>query len=171
MLIRRATHDDIEAISRIYNEVITNSDAIYRENAVPVSERIEWFEAKVRDGYPVLVACESDVVGGYGVYGSFRFGEGYNHTVEHSVHVSSDKRGTGIGKAMLAELIRIAVAENRHAMVAAIDSKNLGSISLHAKYGFVETARMPEVAKKNGNWLTLVLMQKILSSESPWPCD
>jgi phosphinothricin acetyltransferase len=133
---------------------------------VPISERIEWFDAKVRDGYPVLVACEADQVVGYGVFGNFRFGEGYNHTVEHSVHVRSDKRGQGIGKKILAELIRIATAENRHVMVAAIDSKNLGSISLHAQYGFVETARMPEVAKKNGNPLTLVLMQKILSSET-----
>ena len=163
MLIRRASQADLEAITAIYNEVISNSDAIYRESPVPVSERIEWFETKVNNGYPVLVATESDQVVGYGVYGNFRFGEGYNHTVEHSVHVRADKRGQGIGKAMLAELIRIATAENRHVMVAAIDSKNLGSISLHAHYGFVESARMPEVARKNGGALTLVLMQKILN--------
>jgi len=163
VLIRRATRADLEAITGIYNEVISNSDAIYREEPVPVSERIEWFEAKVRDGFPVLVACEADQVVGYGVFGNFRFGEGYNHTVEHSVHVRSDKRGQGIGKAILAELIRIATAEKRHVMVAAIDSNNLGSISLHAQFGFIESARMPEVAKKNGSALTLVLMQKILN--------
>lgn len=165
MLIRRATRADLEAITGIYNEVISNSDAIYREEPVPVSERIEWFEAKVRDGYPVLVAIDSEEIVGYGVFGNFRFGEGYNHTVEHSVHVRSDKRGQGIGKAILTELIRIATAENRHVMVAAIDSKNLGSISLHAQFGFIESARMPEVAKKEGTSLTLVLMQKILEHE------
>ena len=74
----------------------------------------------------------------------------------------SGKRGRGIGKAILAELINIATAENRHVMVAAIDSKNLGSIYLHAQFGFIESARMPEVAKKNGQALTLVLMQKNL---------
>ena len=163
MLIRRATHADIEAITAIYNEVISNSDAIYREASVTVSERIGWFEAKVNAGYPVLVAIAADEIVGYGVYGNFRFGEGYNHTVEHSVHVRSDKREQGIGKAILAELISIATAEKRHVMVAAIDSKNLGSISLHAQFGFIESARMPEVAKKNGAALTLVLMQKILS--------
>ena len=162
MLIRRATHSDIAAITDIYNEVINNSDAIYREVSVPISERIEWFEAKVKDGYPVLVAVEADEIVGYGVYGNFRFGEGYNQTVEHSVHVHSGKRGRGIGKAILAELINIATAENRHVMVAAIDSKNSGSISLHAQFGFIESARMPEVAKKNGQALTLVLMQKNL---------
>lgn len=163
MLIRRATHADLEAITAIYNEVIVNSDAIYRESAVPVSERIEWFEAKVNDGFPVLVAIASEEIVGYGVFGNFRFGEGYNDTVEHSVHVRSDKRGLGIGKAILAELISIATADKRHVMVAAIDSKNLGSISLHSQFGFIESARMPEVAKKNGSALTLVLMQKILN--------
>jgi phosphinothricin acetyltransferase len=153
----------LEAITAIYNEVIVNSDAIYRESAVPVSERIEWFEAKVNDGFPVLVAIASEEIVGYGVFGNFRFGEGYNDTVEHSVHVRSDKRGLGIGKAILAELISIATADKRHVMVAAIDSKNLGSISLHSQFGFIESARMPEVAKKNGSALTLVLMQKILN--------
>jgi phosphinothricin acetyltransferase len=163
MDIRRAQHDDLSAITAIYNEVILNSDAIYRESAVPVSERIEWFEAKIRDGFPVLVAISDDEVVGYGVFGNFRFGEGYNHTVEHSVHVRHDKRGQGIGKKILTELIEIARSEKRHVMVAAIDSNNLGSISLHANFGFAESARMTEVAQKNGRLLTLVLMQKNLS--------
>jgi phosphinothricin acetyltransferase len=162
VLIRRARHDDLSAITAIYNEVILNSDAIYRESAVPIAERTEWFEAKIKDGYPVLVAVSDDEVVGYGVFGNFRFGEGYDHTVEHSVHVRSDKRGQGIGKKLLAELIDIARSEKRHVMVAAIDSKNLGSISLHESFGFVESARMTEVAQKNGELLTLVLMQKIL---------
>jgi phosphinothricin acetyltransferase len=162
MQIRQATSDDLEAITGIYNEVILNSDAIYRENAVPVSERINWFNSKIGDGFPVIVAVIADEIVGYGVYGNFRFGEGYNHTVEHSVHVRSDKRAQGIGSALLSRLIEIATSEQRHVMVAAIDSKNLGSIALHSQFGFNESARMPEIAKKNGELLTLVLMQKIL---------
>ena len=162
MLIRSATTSDLFAITAIYNEVISNSDAIYREVEVDLSERAAWFENKLAGGYPIIVAESEGAVVGYGVYGNFRFGEGYYHTVEHSVHVRSDQRSKGIGKAILEKLISLAIKEGRHAMVAAIDSKNLGSIALHAKYGFTETARMPEIAKKHGNLLTLVLMQKIL---------
>jgi phosphinothricin acetyltransferase len=161
--IRRAQHKDLVAITAIYNEVILNSDAIYRESAVPVAERIEWFDAKIQGDFPVLVAIADEEVVGYGVFGNFRFGAGYDHTVEHSVHVRIDKRGQGIGKQILSELINIARSEERHVMVAAIDSKNLGSIALHESFGFVESARMTEVAKKNGQLLTLVLMQKILT--------
>jgi len=162
VLIRAATHDDLSAITEIYNEIICNSDAIYREQSVPISERVSWYEAKVAGGYPVIVAVSEDQVVGYGVFGNFRFGEGYDHTVEHSVHVRSDKRGEGIGKLIIEELINLAIAQNRRVMIAAIDSKNSGSIALHAKYGFTETARMPGVAKKNGSLLTLILLQKNL---------
>jgi phosphinothricin acetyltransferase len=167
VLIRRASHPDLEAITAIYNEVIANSDAVYRDSAVPVSERIAWFESKVSEGYPVVVVISEEQVIGYGVYGNFRFGEGYNSTVEHSVHVRFDNRGKGMGTAILSELINIAKSQDRHVMVAAIDSKNHGSIKLHEKLGFIESARMSQIAIKNGQLLTLVLMQKFLKNETP----
>ena len=163
MLIRAANHGDIAGITAIYNEVISTSDAIYREVPVPETERLEWFDAKLRDGFPVLVAEIDSSIAGYGVFGNFRFGEGYNHTVEHSVHVREDKRGRGIGTKLLSELIQLAANAGKHVMVAAIDSGNQGSIDLHSKFGFFESARMREVATKNGRLLTLVLMQKLLT--------
>lgn len=162
MVIREATLEDVAAITNIYNEVIEQTNAIYRETPVDESERIDWFQDKRTNGFPVIVATENNEIIGYGVYGSFRFGEGYAHTVEHSVHVLGKARGKGTGSKLLEELIAIAMREKRHVMVAAIDSTNSASISLHRKYGFIESARMPEIAKKNGLLLDLVLMQKIL---------
>ena len=158
-MIRPATATDIAAITAIYNDVISTTNAIYREDEVDVSERMAWYEDKLAHGFPVIVAEQQGQVVGYGVFGSFRFGEGYNHTVEHSVHVASHLRGQGIGKKILEDLIDRARRQNRLIMVAAIDSTNTQSIGLHVAYGFVESARMPRVAKKHGNFLDLVLMQ------------
>jgi phosphinothricin acetyltransferase len=158
-MIRAATASDIAAITAIYNDVIATTNAIYREDQVDVSERMAWFEDKRAHGYPVIVAEREREVVGYGVFGSFRFGEGYNHTVEHSVHVAQSHRGQGIGKEILEYLTRLAKEQNRKVMVAAIDSTNISSIKLHAGYGFKETARMPHVAQKHGQPLDLVLMQ------------
>jgi phosphinothricin acetyltransferase len=47
-------------------------------------------------------------------------------------------------------------------MVGAIDSGNELSILMHRKFGFEEVGRMPEIGRKKDQWLTLVLMQKIL---------
>ncbi len=158
-MIRPATATDIAAITAIYNDVISTTNAIYRADEVDVSERMAWYEDKLAHGFPVIVAEQQGQVVGYGVFGSFRFGEGYNHTVEHSVHVASHLRGQGIGKKILEDLIDRARRQNRLIMVAAIDSTNTQSIGLHVAYGFVESARMPRVAKKHGNFLDLVLMQ------------
>lgn len=158
-MIRRATAGDIAAITSIYNDVIATTNAIYREDTVDISERMAWFEAKTSHGYPVIVAENDGAVVGYGVFGSFRFGEGYNHTVEHGVHVAQSHRGQGIGKQILEHLMELAREQERKVMVAAIDSTNTASINLHAAYGFKESARMPRVAQKHGQLLDLVLMQ------------
>jgi phosphinothricin acetyltransferase len=158
-MIRSATTSDIAALTAIYNDVIATTNAIYREDQVDVSERMAWFEDKRAHGYPVIVADQEGEVVGYGVFGSFRFGEGYNHTVEHSVHVAQSHRGQGIGKEILEYLMSLAREQNRKVMVAAIDSTNIASIKLHASYGFKESARMPHIAQKHGQPLELVLMQ------------
>jgi len=158
-MIRSANAGDIAAITSIYNDVIATSNAIYREDTVDISERMAWFEDKRAHGYPVIVAEREGEVVGYGVFGSFRFGEGYNHTVEHSVHVAQSHRGQGIGKEILEYLMKLAREQNRKIMVAAIDSTNIASIKLHAGYGFQESARMPHIAQKHGQLLELVLMQ------------
>ncbi|MGB1026747.1 MAG: GNAT family N-acetyltransferase, partial [Rhodospirillaceae bacterium] len=81
------------------------------------------------------------------------------HTVEHSVYVRPDLRGGGVGTALLQSVIDHARSAGHHVMVAAISADNGGSIRLHARLGFVETGRMPEVGTKFGRWLDLVLMQ------------
>ena len=44
-------------------------------------------------------------------------------------------------------------------LVAAVDADNLPSIQIHKKFGFVETGRMPNVARKFSRNLTLSLLQ------------
>jgi phosphinothricin acetyltransferase len=162
MKIREATFSDISAITDIYNEVILTTNAIYRESKVNTDDRVKWFNQRIDSGYPVIVAEVNDEIVGYGAFNDFRFGEGYSGTVEHSLHVKSTFRGSGIGSAILHELIAIAKKQQRKIMVAGIDSENSRSIEFHKRFEFIETARMPGVAIKHDKRLTLVLMQKDL---------
>lgn len=163
MIIRDAIEGDIPAITDIFNSVINSSNSVYREEPVPQSERLDWFRDKKSHGYPIIVIEFEGEVVGYGGYGSFRAAQGYRLTVEHTIHIAEAYRKRGLGRAILTELIHRATAGGYHLMIGAIDSENHGSIRLHEDFGFSECARITDAALKHGNFLTLVLMEKVLS--------
>ena len=164
MKIRLAERSDVPAMREIFNEVLRNSNSIYREEEVSLEERYEWFDEKINHGFPIFGAYEDDKLIGYAGYGTWRAAQGYRKTVELTIYVDSKYRGSGIGTNLMQTLINKAAEDRFHVMVGAIDAKNHGSIEFHKKFGFVETARMPEVAQKNGQWLNLVFMQKFLAN-------
>lgn len=160
--IEAAAPADLPAITAILNDAIATSVAAWREAPMTEADMAQWFEARTSD-FAVLVARGSDgAVLGYASYGAFRSYSGYRHTVEHSVYVRAEARGRGIGSALLARLEDRARAQGLHVMIGALEAGNAASLRLHAAQGFVETGRMPEVGRKFGRWLTLVLVQKIL---------
>jgi L-amino acid N-acyltransferase len=164
VLLEDATDADLPAILAIFNDVIATSTAIYRDEPLTLEDRAAWLAARRADGFPVLVARDGDgAVIGLGSYGWFKASPpGYSTTVEHTVMVSPTARGAGIGTALLEALIARATADGFHVMVASIDAENVGSIRLHERLGFVEVGRMPEVARKFGRWVDLVLLQRTL---------
>ncbi len=161
-LIRPATEADIPAILAIYNDAVVNTAAIWNDDVVDLDNRLAWFAARQGQGYPVLVAVEGEDVLGYASYGDFRAFQGYRFTVENSIYVASAARGKGAGTALLGALVEHAAANGKHVMVAGIEAGNEVSIRLHARHGFVETARMPELGFKFGRYLDLVFLQKTL---------
>jgi phosphinothricin acetyltransferase len=164
MIIRDAMEDDFEAITAIYNEVLLNSTAIYRDEPVPVSERVEVWRARRQQGYPTLVACAGDSVIGYSSFGDFRAWPGYRFTVEHTVHVDAQQRGKGVGSTLVQALIPRAAALGKHVMVGGIDAANVASLRLHERLGFERVAHFKEVGFKFGRFLDLVFVQRRIDS-------
>jgi phosphinothricin acetyltransferase len=157
-----ATPVDVPAIAAILNDAIRNTTAIWHESSRGEADIAAWLASRQKD-YVVLAARDESRAIGYASYGPYRPYSGYDLTVEHSVYVRQDLRGRGIGKALLGALIDKARTQGFHVMVGGIDATNRESIALHTSFGFVETARMPEVGRKFGKWLDLVFMQKKLS--------
>jgi phosphinothricin acetyltransferase len=157
--IRDAAEADLPGILAIYNDAVLSTTAIWNDAVADLANRRAWWEARVRQGYPVLVAEEDERVLGYASFGDFRAFDGYRFTVENSVYVADDARRRGIASALLVPLIERARKLGKHVMVAGIAGDNEVSIRLHRRFGFVETARMPEVGCKFGRWLDLVFMQ------------
>ena len=96
MVIDDLVEADLPGLLAIYNDVIATSTAVYSDRPTTLDERREWWQARQRAGYPVLVARDDSGVVGFATFGDFRSWPGYRHTVEHTVHVRADCRGRGI---------------------------------------------------------------------------
>jgi phosphinothricin acetyltransferase len=161
-VIRPATEADLPAILAIYNDAVLNQTSIWNDTPAELAERRIWWQARAAQNYPVLVGEIGADVCAYASFGDFRPFQGYRYTVEHSVYVAPPRQRRGIGAMLLGRLIEDARSLGKHVMVGGIAADNLASLALHARLGFTETARMPEVGYKFGRWLDLVFVQKTL---------
>lgn len=179
---RHAIETDFPAVTEIFNSVMRTSLGLYQEKEVTVENRIQYWKDRLAANFPFIVAIqkknkpekidegdskggieeEEEEVIGFATYGSFRASYGYRFTVEHSIYLREDTRGKGLGEQLLVKVMELAKEQGLHAMIGAIDSTNEISLKLHAKYGFIEVGRLPEIGFKKGQWLTLVLMEKLL---------
>ncbi len=159
MIIRDATEADLAAVLDIYNDAVANTTAIWNETLVDLANRQDWFAARMARGFPVLVADKDGTIGGYASYGDWRPFEGFRQTVEHSVYVHRDHRGSGIGRKLMTSLVERAATGGIHVMIAAIESGNSASIRLHEQLGFRVAGQFSEVGSKFGRWLDLTCME------------
>jgi L-amino acid N-acyltransferase len=163
IIVAPSEEHDLPAIVAIYNHAVAETNAIWNETLADLDNRRAWRADRIKAGYPVLVAREGGETLGYASFGPFRPFDGYRSSVEHSVYVRHDRQGRGIGGLLLGALVAEARARGFHAMVGGIAHDNAASIALHRTHGFAEVGRMPQIARKFGQWQTLVLMQKLLA--------
>ena len=157
-----ATEADLPALVEIYNEVIATSTAVYSSEPVTLADRRDWWRARTSQGYPVLVAHDSQGVCGFSTFGDFRAWPGYRFTVEHTVHVRVDGRSRGVGTRLVQALFPRAAALGKHVMIAGVDAANAASIRFHERLGFTQSGRLREVGYKFDRWLDLVFLQRQL---------
>ncbi len=154
-----------EAILAILNDAIAHSTALYDYQPRAMSNMVSWFDVKRQGSFPVIgIEDEAGTLLAFGSYGTFRAFPAFKYTVEHSVYVHPDHRGRGLGMAVMRDLIEAARAQDRHAMVGAIDAANAGSIALHERLGFRPVGTLPQVGYKFGRWLDLALYQLLLDT-------
>ena len=162
LTIRDAVEQDVPAILAIYNDVIGTSTAVYRDDPASLADRLEWFNARRAQAYPILVAAGDSGILGFASYGDFRSWPGYRFSVEHSVHIRADERGRGVGTTLMQALIRRAIEQDKHVMIGGVDADNEPSLRFHERLGFVRAAHLRQVGFKFGRWLDLVFVQRIL---------
>ena len=161
MLLRLARLDDAAAILDIYNAEVLGSTVTFDLRARTLEEQREWLVA--RSGALAAVVAEVDgEVAGFASLSMYRDRPAYSTTVEDSVYVHADHRGTGLGRALLSEIVDVAVAQGFHTVMARIVGHHEASVELHRSIGFDVVGVEREVGRKFGKWLDVVLMQRML---------
>lgn len=157
-MIRTATLGDVAAIRDIWNTLITDTTVTF--NPVPRSN--EQVAAFISDGpCPVFVA-QTDRVVGYATYGPFRAGAGYQHIAEHSIVLTRQAQGLGLGRRLLGAVITQAKENQINSLIAGISGENNQGLAFHKHMGFAQVGCIAQAGYKFDRWIDLVFMQKHL---------
>ena len=148
-------------------------------------ERLAWFRDDGQGRYPLIVAEELDsrVRGNDGAGHPRNAGRGeiagwtrlyawsvrcaYARAAENAVYVHEQHRGKGVGRALLAELIRVSQERGIKLLIARVVEGNAGSRALHEALGFKTIGVMRKVGEKFGRLLDVRLMDLHLDESFP----
>jgi L-amino acid N-acyltransferase len=159
---RLATLADAEPIRQIYNLEVTTSTVTFDLVPRSLEQQEEWL-AKRSGAHAVLVAEDDGSLLGFASLSPYRDRAAYSTTVEDSIYIARDHQGRGVGKQLLGELVEVARSHGFHAMMARIVGGHEASIALHTAVGFDTVGVEREVGRKFGQWLDVVLMQRLLT--------
>ena len=165
MLVRDAREEDMAQVQAIYAHHVLHGTASFEEEPPPPAEMARRRGDVVAKGLPYLVAEMDGRVAGYSYATPYRARSAYRFSTENSVYVDHTRHRSGIGRALLTELIARCERGEWRQMIAVIgDSAQTPSIALHASLGFRHVGTLQSVGLKFGRWLDTVLMQRPLGS-------
>lgn len=153
--------DDAAPIAEIYRPIVEDTIISFEEvapDAGAIRERI----ANVTSVYPWLVACAGEEVLGYAYAARHRERAGYRYSVDVSVYVAQQTRGTGVGTALYGKLFDILGTREFHRAFAGITLPNPASLALHRRFGFTDVGVYREAGYKFGRWFDVIWLQRAL---------
>jgi len=84
----------------------------------------------------------------------------YAGVVEHSVYVSPDAQGNGIGRRLLDALIDASEQQSIWTIQSGIFPENRASLALHTRCGFRVVGQRERVGQHHGIWRDVVMVER-----------
>ncbi len=156
--IRLATAADLEAVAAIYNHYVIHSTCTFATDPEPPAYWENWLRTHTGKN-PAIVAVRGGEVIGWGTLSGWNNRCAYRFTAENSVYVRDGCRGGGIGREILAELIRLARAAGLRSLVAQIADHQAASEALHERAGYRRVGVLEGVGFKFDRWIDVVIWQ------------
>lgn len=162
-MIRDATPADAPAIAAIWNPVIRDTAITFNTAEKSLTDLVTMITDRHAAGHGFLVTEAADRIAGFATYAQFRSGPGYARTMEHTILLSPDAHGKGLGRALLTALEDHARTRGITSLIAGVSAENPAGCAFHARMGYTEVAILQRVGFKFGRAMDLVLMQKFLT--------
>lgn len=153
---------EIEAICAIHNQGIADRIATLDTTLRTPDDTRAWL-AERGPRHPVIVAEVDGTVVGWASLNRFNLRPAYDNVADFSVYVERAWRGKGIGRQLLDRLIDMARSIGFHKMVLAAMAYNSAGIALYTRAGFTRVGTYHEQGQLDGNWVDVVIMEKILA--------
>lgn len=160
-MIRRATPGDAGAIAALWNPYIRDTPVTFNAREKTADEVAAMIRDRDSAGHATFVAAEAGLMG-FATYAQFRGGVGYATCMEHTVLLSPEAGGRGLGSALVTAVCDHARTAGAHQMIAGVSAANPEGVAFHTRMGFAEIARIRDAGFKFGRFIDLVLMQKFL---------
>jgi phosphinothricin acetyltransferase len=158
MRTRTASPADAEAIARIYNEGIDDRIATFETRRRGAEDVRGWFDGV----HPIVVAEEDGRVVAFASTSTYRPRECYAGIAEFSVYVGREARGKGAGRVVMETLIAEAERAGFWKLVSRVFPHNTASLRLLTSVGFREVGRYEKHGKLDGEWLDVVIVERLL---------
>lgn len=160
--IRHATPEDASAIAAIWNPWIADTAVTFSKVERGPEDIAGLMAERAERGWPWLVAEAEGQVTGFATYAQFRPGMGYAHTMEHTIILSPESGGKGVGRALIEALVAEARDRGVHLLVGCVSGENAAGIAFHARMGFREAGRITQAGRKFDRWMDLVLFERVI---------
>lgn len=147
--------DDWPAVEKIYLEGIADGNATF-ETQSPGWEK--WNAG--HHPHSRLIARANSQVVAWAALSPVSSRSVYRGVAEVSIYVAQSARGKGIGKLLLAELIRRSEQNEIWTLQAGIFPENAASVALHKSFGFREVGVRQRIGQLGGRWRNTVLLER-----------
>jgi phosphinothricin acetyltransferase len=158
--IREAHEADAGAIAAIYNQGIEDRGATFETLPRTAADIC----ARLAEGgqFPLLVALAGNTIVGWAGLSAYRPRACYTGIAEFSIYLERAARGQGIGRQLLTALIEAARARGCWKLVSRIFPFNAGSRALCRACGFREVGVYEKHGRLDGQWLDVVIVERLI---------
>ena len=161
MEIRTGKLADVSSITDIFNYYIEHSNARFEESPLSLDNRLKWFsQFKPDSRHQIYVAIDNGKLIGFACSQPYRAMAAFDETVEVTVYLAPFIQGKGVGSKLYEKLFGAIQAHGVHRVLSGVALPNEASIALHKRFGFREVGVFNEYAKKNGEYISSMWLEK-----------